>query len=163
MHQKQINEILSFKLPRKAPATCKCPFLFLSFLLINTSMIHSMSLQAETAIDFSTWLQALRSWNPQQVKTSSGNTRKISQHTSSSAAAASANKKVASNLLYLYVAMVTTDIVWYRHTLVTRLQEQQVAATGHFSPRNQAFLLDRHCKWSSLPVKKETALTFYHL
>ncbi|KAK4511850.1 Invasin CotH7 [Mucor velutinosus] len=52
-----------------------------------------MSLQAETAIDFSTWLQALRSWNPQQVKTSSGNTRKISQHTPSSAA--SANKRVA--------------------------------------------------------------------
>ncbi|KAL9559480.1 hypothetical protein MBANPS3_000396 [Mucor bainieri] len=59
-------------------------------------MIRSMSLQAETAIDFSTWLQALRSWNPQQVKTSSGNTRKISQHTSSSAT--SGNKRVVPDI-----------------------------------------------------------------
>lgn len=65
----------------------------LLFLLIHSSF-DSMSLQAETAIDFSTWLQALRSWNPHQVKTSSGNTRKILQHTSSSTAGA-ANKRVA--------------------------------------------------------------------
>ncbi|KAL9542154.1 hypothetical protein PS6_009944 [Mucor atramentarius] len=58
-----------------------------------------MSLQAETAIDFSTWLQALRSWNPHQVKTSSGNTRKILQHTSSSTAGA-ANKRVAAHPRY---------------------------------------------------------------
>ncbi|CAO0793127.1 unnamed protein product [Mucor circinelloides] len=58
-----------------------------------------MSLQAETAIDFSTWLQALRSWNPHQVKTSSGNTRKILQHKPSSAAGA-ANKRVVTHPRY---------------------------------------------------------------
>lgn len=57
-------------------------------------MMRSLSLQAETAIDFSTWLQALRSWNPQQVKTSTGGTRKISQHSST----ISANKKVVVSI-----------------------------------------------------------------
>ncbi|CEP11505.1 hypothetical protein [Parasitella parasitica] len=54
-----------------------------------------LSIQAETAVDFSTWLQALRSWNPNQVKTSNGGTRKISHHSSVHSAAA-INKKTAS-------------------------------------------------------------------
>ncbi|KAG2198112.1 hypothetical protein INT46_000888 [Mucor plumbeus] len=52
-----------------------------------------LSLQAETAIDFSTWLQALRSWNPQQVKASTGNTKKVSQHSTTT----STNNKVTTS------------------------------------------------------------------
>lgn len=56
--------------------------------------MYSLSLQAETAIDFSTWLQALRSWNPQQVKASTGNTKKVSQHSTTT----STNNKVTVSI-----------------------------------------------------------------